>query len=437
MYDMLFYTITSFVTVFITNYIFYDYFRSRYEKKYNRIVYFLYLISFTFMVVYINSLGSVMSNYIVNLILFIGLGMLFLFKNIKEWILNITFFLIIVLIDMACFIIIDTSISFLGNASYQSFNRSILEMILESMILFVVYYLAKSYFYQREYIFLKTKDIFIYIAISLFSWILCYSLTVFSTYYQDRIFQIFTFIVTIIILVLNVVFISFEETISKKHELERNVQLINEKAESVLKYYKRIEEKEKKSAMLMHDIKNHLQTLQNMIDENENVVVHSYFNKIERDIDISDKSFFCENKVLEILINDKIEVAKKNNINVEVRYDNTDITFISEFDLVTILANMFDNAIDALTLEQFKCSEKKITLYIRRIHSYLIIKMINPCNNSLIKNEGIIKTTKKNHSGLGIMSIKSCIAKYKADCKIELKEKIFAITIAFPINFTF
>lgn len=433
-YEEFLYIITSVVTVFITNYIFYDFFKSRYGKKFDIKIYYLYLGVATLLVVYVNRLESVIGNYLINIMQFIGLGLLFHFKNKKEWILNITFFLIIVLLDMACFISVDTGISILGDNASVTLNRSMLEMVLESMILFIVYYLAKSFLYRRDYVYLKVKDIFIYIVISLFSWILCYCLTIFSTYYHDKIFQFFTFIVTIIILILNVIFISVVETISQKHELERNEQLINEKSESVLKYYKSIEEKEKKNAMFIHDIKNHLQTIQNIIDNNENIAVNSYFDEIERTIDIRDKSFFCENKVLEVLINDKIEIAKKNGIDTKVLYDETDISFISEFDLVTILANMFDNAIDALILEDSKVIEKQIVLYIKRVHSYLIMKMTNPCMGCLKKENNMIKTTKKNHSGLGIMSIKSSVAKYNAKTMVNLENKIFTISIIFPLN---
>lgn len=435
MYDEIFYNITAFITVFITNFIFFDFFKSRYEKKYKKFIYFLYLLLFTMIVVYVNRLGSVIDNYIVNLAQFVGLGLLFEFKNKTAWIMNIAFFLIIAFLDMACFIMIDTSISLFGGSTVYSFSRSILEMVLESMILFIVYYLAKSLLYQRDYIYLKVKDILIYLSISFFSWILCYSLTIFSIFCHNNVFQAFTFVVTIIILVLNVAFISFEETISKKHELERNIKLTNEKSELVLKYYKRIEEKENKNAMFLHDIKNHLQTIQSMINVSADENVISYFDKIERSIDLSGKAFFCDNSVLEVLINDKIEVAKKYDILIDVKYDNTDISFISEFDLVTILANMFDNAIDALDFFiDYEISEKKITLIIKKIHSYLIIKMTNPCSNPLKNSNGVIKTTKKNHSGLGIMNIKSSAAKYKAECIVDLKGNDFNISVLFPLD---
>lgn len=427
------YFITSIITVFITNFIYYDFLKNRYEPKLKTIYYIFYLVLATALVVGINQYENVLLNYLVNISQFMILSIFFKFNSKKDIVVNITFLIFLALLDIISFFIIDTTISILGANFDRNTWHIMIEMVLESLVFFIAYSFIKSFLLKKNYINLKSKDVLIYVSVSIFSWLLCFGLAVFSIYYQEKSFYLFSFFVTIIILLFNVVFVSLEEAVSKKYELENEIKEINRKAEFDVEYYKRLEEKESKNALLFHDIGNHLQILQNMIENKEvGPSVNNYFHKINRVLELNNKKFFSDNKVLEMLINDKIEVADNLGIKVSVKYDNTDISFLSEFDLVTILANMFDNAIDATSDE--KIEEKYIDLLIKKIHSYLLIKMTNPHRNEIVSVNNVLKTTKKNHSGLGLKSIRTALEKYNATCKVSTdNEDIFEITVIFPL----
>lgn len=431
--SLILYFITSVVTVFITNFIYYDFFKIRYEPKYKTIYYFLYLIIATILVVEVNRYGNVFLNYLVNIIQFMVFGLLFRFNSKKDVIVNITFLIFLVLLDIISFLIIDTGISVFEAGFEKNTERIMMGMILESLLFFIAYSFIKSFLLKKNYINLKSKDVIIYVSVSVFSWILCFGLAVFSIYYQEKSFYLFSFFVTIIVLLFNVVFVSIEETVNKKYELENEIKDMNKKAEFDMEYYRRLEEKESKNALLLHDIGNHLQILQNMVENKEiEKNVDNYFQKINRVLELNNKKFFSDNKVLETLINDKIEVANDLGIRVNVKYDNTDLSFLSEFDLVTILANMFDNAIDATSDDRIE--DKQICLLIKRVHSYLLIKMSNPYRNGIISVNNIFKTTKKNHSGLGLKSIRTALEKYNATCTVNTdNDNLFEITAIFPL----
>lgn len=434
MNDAALYIITSIVTVFITNFIYYDFFKNRYKKKFNTIFYILYLVIATIFIVLINQFHHVELNYLANISVFIILSYLFKFQTVKNTIINVSFLIFLALLDMISFLITDTSVNVFGTTvTTIDLNRTMLGMILESFLFFLSYSFIKSFLLKKEHINLKRKDVLVYVSISVFSWLFCYGLVVFSIFYHEQVFYIFSFTVTIIVLIFNVVFVSIEETISEKYNLENEIVEMRKKAEFDMDYYKKLEEKEAKNSLLLHDVKNHLQVLHNMVGNNElNDNLENYFAKIERVLELNKRKFFSENKVLEVLINDKIDLAIKKGIDVKVRYDNTDISFISEFDLVTILANMFDNAIDAAAEDLVQ--DKRIVLTIRKVRSYLVIKMVNTYRNEIREENNEFRTTKENHLGLGLKSIKNALLKYNATFQINTDcENLFEIAIIFPL----
>ena len=73
-----------------------------------------------------------------------------------------------------------------------------------------------------------------------------------------------------------------------------------------------------------------------------------YVNDIMSHIDKDNIRFYSDNKILEALINDKLDQAKRNGIELSVKCDDTNIEILSDYDLVTILSNLIDNSIDAV-----------------------------------------------------------------------------------------
>lgn len=346
MNNFIFYII-SFSTVFINNYIIIDFFCNRYEKKFKSIIYIVYLFSISIVIFLVNQINNPYLNYVINIINFVLLGIIFSCTKAKDFLINFSFFIVLILLDLILFVAIDTILSWADINQRLSSSRRIAGMVLECMIYFIAYEFIKRYFFEKNSIDLKKKDIFIYFIISILSWIFCLGLNVFSIHYLNQYLYLVTLFSSIMIFIFNILYIYLLKTVSKNNQLEKNILLMNEKSEITHKYYLHLEEKEKETALFLHDIKNHIQTLQNMINTNVNSkYMNNYFESINNILKSNQKSFHSDNKVLEILINDKINKAKEKGIKVDIKFDDSDISFISEFDLVSILSNLFDNAID-------------------------------------------------------------------------------------------
>ena len=191
-------------------------------------------------------------------------------------------------------------------------------------------------------------------------------------------------------------------------------------------YYKRREEAEKEISYLLHDMKNHLQMIMSM---NEQDKTSTYLESLAEQIKNKELQRYSSRHVLQVLFDDKVKEAAKQNIFVDIH--NRDVKFenIEDFDLVTIFSNLLDNAVEAVaTLSEDK---KTVTLSIRQIQQMMVIKIKNPAPQKFNKKEdGTLLSTKENHKGLGLSSVRNTVEKYHGDMQIKYTDQMFSVIIS-------
>ncbi len=130
---------------------------------------------------------------------------------------------------------------------------------------------------------------------------------------------------------------------------------------------------------------------------------------------------------LDVILNRyKTECELKGiDFNFDVRLNN--LSFVSDFDLVAILDNLLDKAIEAAEITK----EKSITFETDNRNSYTVIIISNSCENSPTTDNNRLITTKKdkNVHGLGLKSVSNTLKKYSGDIDREfLQDKKRFIT---------
>nr|WP_264296301.1 MULTISPECIES: ATP-binding protein [Blautia] len=94
---------------------------------------------------------------------------------------------------------------------------------------------------------------------------------------------------------------------------------------------------------------------------------------------------------------------------------------IREIDITTIFANLLDNAVEAIG----EGEEKRLSLQIQNIHSFLVIKMVNS------KGKKKERAGQK-HQQLGLQNVKSALGKYDGTMKISQTDTEFQVSIMIP-----
>ena len=130
---------------------------------------------------------------------------------------------------------------------------------------------------------------------------------------------------------------------------------------------------------------------------------------------------------LDVILNRyKTECELKGiDFNFDVRLNN--LSFVSDFDLVAILDNLLDNAIEVAEITK----DKSIAFETDNRNSYTVIIISNSCEYPPATDNNRLITTKKdkNVHGFGLKSVSNTLKKYSGDIDREfLQDKKQFIT---------
>lgn len=270
-----------------------------------------------------------------------------------------------------------------------------------------------------------------FLILPLFSIFFIVSLSIYLQMYMSLEDMALYILNVIIVIVFNVFITNTFESISKNNELKRELSLYEQQSKMEYNYYVRLEEKYKESRKIIHDIKNHLLTIEALYKDGDLNKAEGYRQDIYLMLENLAQRKYSTNKVLNIVLNDKIDKAKKDNIMVECRIGEVNVDFIKDIDLTTIVSNIFDNAIDSAG----KCKDNKhISFKMDRFNQFIIISLSNAYCDNIKEHNGRFKSTKKNHLGLGLENVRLAIEKYEGNLKINYDENSFKVNIIIPIN---
>ena len=149
---------------------------------------------------------------------------------------------------------------------------------------------------------------------------------------------------------------------------------------------------------VQHDMKQHVTIISGFIEDNDINGCKDYLNELLPNAGNIGNLITSDNKILDYLINSKLTPLKDTKIIISGSIG--DLSDIKEFDLVCLIGNILDNAIEAL--EKVKDSkEKRIELLFVRQNSNRIIICKNTIESSVLETNKELKTTKKSADAHG------------------------------------
>lgn len=162
---------------------------------------------------------------------------------------------------------------------------------------------------------------------------------------------------------------------------------------------------------IRHDMKKCVTCAAAMIDRGNVREAKEYLEKtVQEKIGTVDEYIILESKAVSAVINSKLSQCRKEGI--EITASATDyIDKFNETDISILLANLFDNAIEACRKVE---GRRYISFLAEKNKGYLRIIMKNsaPKSESKNKKHGTTKLDKKNH-GYGIKTVKELTEKYE------------------------
>lgn len=230
-------------------------------------------------------------------------------------------------------------------------------------------------------------------------------------------------IFVILFFVIIVIYIMY---IEKKNE----ILLVNNQNEMIEKNYQEMILLYQKRERVFHDMKNHLSVLALLLSEKDINRAESYINKINEPILELEHKKYTYNRIVDIILADKIEKAHNHNIYFEIKAGIIEEGCIQDIDWCSVLANLLDNSIEACMKIEEK--DRWIKLILNQNECAIIIEISNAYNGIINNSNGFLESSKsdKNLHGIGFKSIRSSVDKYNGilECKNEMN--IFTINIS-------
>lgn len=128
---------------------------------------------------------------------------------------------------------------------------------------------------------------------------------------------------------------------------ERDLKLLKQQMAIQTDNMKAMELNYRTQRRATHEFERHLQTIQNLIENEEYSTVADYVRKLQKDRTLRIVSVHSHHPVIDAVLNQKHQLAQESGIKMQIEVNDLSQVSIAADKLVVLLANLLDNAIEA------------------------------------------------------------------------------------------
>ena len=200
--------------------------------------------------------------------------------------------------------------------------------------------------------------------------------------------------------------------------LEKENRLLSAYMDTAKAFYQEIQKRVEASSRYRHDLAKHIRTLETLLAGREDKEeVRTYMEGLKKEYAKLKEKKFCQDEILESILDMKAEQCRELEIPIEIFVEDRFYTEIEEADMVGLLCNLLDNAIEA----NERCTEeekKGIWFRMKKEKEEIKIEMEN-CISSEEEFNFITQKSKKSEHGIGTRIIADLVEKYQGTREIK------------------
>lgn len=233
--------------------------------------------------------------------------------------------------------------------------------------------------------------------------------------------------ITLIFIVCIVSIYIFNKMVNVMSENARQKILIKQS-----EYYEKKIEADRKNIndtrKIKHDMKNHMYAIKNMAKNNMSKDIITYTNDILGKIEGEKVYINTGNYLIDGILNVKFEEIKNQGIDFKYDVKIPEGTKLPEFEVITILGNLLDNAIEGV--KSIK-DNRYIEVFISYKDSNLLIKIVNTFDGLVIKdNKGFVsRKGEKAYHGIGLENVREQVEKSNGYMNIDTGNCMFTVDL--------
>ena len=219
-----------------------------------------------------------------------------------------------------------------------------------------------------------------------------------------------------LLLIINLLIFAMHSYNQKKRAEFTELQLLLQKEADSVEYYKMLFTQMENQRILIHDIKQHLQSISILCQNRDYDKIDMYVSQLVLSSDLKTYKKFCDNELLNVILNRYYIKCDDASILLSVDIRTDVVNFMDENDLTALFCNLLDNAVESATKTTNGFIEMNICLQPNT--PYTLLTLTNSCRKTPFIGNKLI-SNKKNSSqhGFGMKSIKRIVAKYYGEIK--------------------
>ena len=379
-----------------------------------------------------------LKNYTIVKLLMIMLTMLIVIRFLYE--ISAVKTIILTLLIQGIIGVIDYIVIMIVTARYNNIDIledstdliGVLVIIASRIILFLFLIIIKriSVIKKKNVIDMSNKEWLQFLIFPIFTLITVIVMTnSMVTSYHEDIVNVY-YVIAIVLIVLNMVVFHLINEILENSQRIREADVLKQQSIGQLELYNSLRKNYDIQRKRTHEYKNQIMCIYSLLKKkNYNKLeeyINSIFDKLDGQLDMVDTN----NEVVNAVINAKYYEALQNDVLFILKINDLSHIKVSDEDIVTILSNLLDNAIEAAG----QCEIDKRTVGIKLLYEddVLSIAVSNSYKTEPeIMEDGYMRTIKddKEQHGLGIRNVVATLEKYNAEYIIDYKNGEFVFSI--------
>ncbi len=228
-------------------------------------------------------------------------------------------------------------------------------------------------------------------------------------------------------LIINILGFYLVHDILEREAQIREDKLFRERMKNEAMMYHQISEDYDKQCKREHEYKNQMMVISALVKKNELKNLDSYLDKTCEKIAHKIDSIDTNHVIINAILNTKYQEARQKGIVFVLKINDLSDLSISDEDIVVILSNLLNNALEACE----KCDEKVIKVKFVKENGQIVISVMNTYVDHPIMVNGSYQTSKEDMSmhGIGIRNVREVVDNYGGTCVIKHDNQLFRFIV--------
>ena len=229
---------------------------------------------------------------------------------------------------------------------------------------------------------------------------------------------------------MNIIVFFLISDVLDRETIIRNEKLLWEKAKNETAMYYSIHENLDKHRKRTHEFKNHLTCIAALAENNNYSELQNYVSKLNEELRLYTNIVDTNNVIVNAILNTKYKEALDKGILMVLKVNDLSKIRLSDTDVVIIMSNLLNNAIEACD----GCNKKIIKMKFTLEDDQVIILVKNSISKNPIhkNNEFLTGKDDPDEHGIGIYNVKEVVERYEGTYVIEYENDIFSFSILIP-----